>query len=97
MSCHCGETHHIDHGSCRGYQQHIRLHRAGHTDVEPCEVCRAANAAYMRGWRVHSRDKQRQLEDRQSCRKRALTRLGQLYRAELEVLYAQELESAGLT
>lgn len=97
MSCPCGEPHPvIRHGTRAGYQMHAKLVREGHAGVEPCELCLAAAAAYRRSWRVHSHDKQRRIEDRQLCRKRALIRLGRLHAEELSLLYAAELESAGL-
>lgn len=90
--CWCGSLDHdIDHGHYRGYQRHMQLRRAGHSQVDPCDQCRAANTAYIAQWRIERRDAHNRHMETQCRRDKALRRLAKLHRAEFEALYTEEL------
>ena len=95
-SCWCDQPHDIDHGSYAGYQQHLKLQRAGHDTVEPCDSCKAANNEYMKAWRDRRPELQRRRADKELCRAKALRRLAGMYPDDLECLYTDELRGAGL-
>jgi hypothetical protein len=87
-------AHVIDHGSYGGYQQHQRLRRAGHVDVDPCDLCRAAANAYREQWRLKSREVYQRHIEVQYCRDRALRRLAKLHPEEFDALYDEELSKS---
>lgn len=72
-------------GTYAGYQAHLGKHE------QSCEACRAANRDQMRRYRSANPQSRERERERNKARSRALWRLADLYPAEFERLYLDEL------
>ena len=76
-----------DHGTYARYQTHRRRNE------EPCDACRAANRAYLAGWRARNPRNTSRHAETNYARDRAYRALAKLHPAEFEALYSAELRA----
>lgn len=82
-------TPHV-HGTYAGYQTHKRHNN------EPCDDCRAANAAYVRRYRRSKPEAAEYVRKQHEAYRAAQARLRALHYPEFNLIYDEELRARGL-